>query len=59
MTQKCFLSLFLCGFLAACVGEQVVVRETESSCGNQEIETGETCDDGNEINTDACTNSVS
>ena len=41
--------------LSAC-GEQVVVRETEASCGNGEVETGEGCDDGNSDNADACTN---
>ena len=36
-------------------GEQVVVRETQASCGNGSIEAGEACDDGNQINTDGCT----
>ena len=42
-------------FLSAC-GEQVVVREKEGLCGNGKVETGESCDDGNEDNADACTN---
>ena len=37
-------------------GEQVVVRETEASCGNSMVEAGEDCDDGNSTNTDSCTN---
>ncbi|MBM64789.1 MAG: hypothetical protein CMH55_00980 [Myxococcales bacterium] len=48
--------LFLLAFILACPGEQVVVRETEASCGNGELEAGEFCDDGNEDNTDPCTN---
>ena len=40
---------------SAC-SDQVIVRETEASCGNASIEMGEQCDDGNNINTDACTN---
>ena len=43
-------------FLLTSCGEQVVVRETQGNCGNGQIETGEACDDGNEVNTDACTN---
>ena len=42
-------------FVAAC-GEQVVVRETEATCGNERVEAGEACDDGNEDNADGCTN---
>ncbi|MEE2835050.1 MAG: DUF4215 domain-containing protein, partial [Myxococcota bacterium] len=38
-------------------GEQTVVRETEASCGNGQIEAGEACDDGNTEPSDACTNS--
>ena len=48
------LGLFAIGLLQAC-GDQVVVRETEASCGNGEIEAGEACDDGNAVNTDGCT----
>ena len=42
--------------LSSC-GEQVVVRETQATCGNGSIEVGEACDDGNEANDDGCTNS--
>ena len=35
-------------------GDQVVVRETQASCGNGSIEEGEACDDGTLINTDGC-----
>ena len=41
--------------LSASCGEQVVVRETEASCGNGQVEAGEACDDGNTVNTDGCT----
>ena len=44
-----------CVFFALSCGDQVVVRETEASCGNGELETGEACDDGNEVSTDSCT----
>ena len=37
-------------------GEQVVVRETEASCGNSAVEIGEECDDGNERDNDGWTN---
>ena len=37
-----------------CPGEQVVVRETEASCGNGELEPGEACDDGNLDGGDGC-----
>jgi cysteine-rich repeat protein len=43
--------------LSASCGEQVVVRETEASCGNAQVEVGEACDDGNVDPADACTNS--
>ena len=33
-----------------------VVRETEAACGNGSVEVGEQCDDGNDTNTDECTN---
>ena len=55
---------FLSGLRHACAlgivlsmscGEQVVVRETEASCGNGQVEAGEACDDGNMVNTDGCT----
>ena len=52
----CLMSLVIAS--SAC-SDQVVVRETEASCGNGSIETGEACDDGNEVNTDACTNACS
>ena len=42
-------------FLMSCGEDTVVVREIASTCGNGELETGEACDDGNEINTDGCT----
>ena len=42
------------GLLSSC-GEQVVVRETQATCGNGSIEV-EACDDGNEANDDGCTN---
>ena len=36
-------------------GDQVVVRESPSTCGNGQVEPGEACDDGNTIATDDCT----
>ncbi|MDE0883266.1 MAG: hypothetical protein OSB21_11770, partial [Myxococcota bacterium] len=42
--------------LSLSCGEQVVVRQTEAKCGNDHIEIGEACDDGNDNNSDACTN---
>lgn len=45
----CLLSLTL-----ACP-EQVVIREVEASCGDGEVQAGEACDDGNDVDTDACT----
>ena len=47
--------VILVAVIAPC-SDQVIVRETEASCGNASIEMGEQCDDGNNINTDACTN---
>ena len=41
--------------LTACPGEQVVVRDIPSECGNGEIEADETCDDGNKEPGDGCT----
>ena len=41
---------------AQACSEQVVVRETEATCGNGHVEAGEGCDDGNQVNTDGCTN---
>jgi cysteine-rich repeat protein len=41
--------------LSLACGEQVLVRETKATCGNSTIEIGEACDDGNQVNTDACT----
>ena len=43
--------------LVLACGEQVVVRETEASCGNGKVEMGELCDDGNLEHTDSCTGS--
>ena len=40
--------------LSMSCGEQVVVRETEAKCGNEQIETGERCDDGNLRHDDNC-----
>jgi cysteine-rich repeat protein len=40
----------------ACNCEQVMVRDQGSTCGNGERQTDEGCDDGNRVNTDACTN---
>ena len=40
-------------------GDQVVVREVKAKCGNGAIEAGEICDDGNDVETDACTGSAS
>ena len=54
--QRSILSLIACSMILSACGEQVVVREKEGLCGNGEVETGEACDDGNEINTDTCTN---
>ena len=50
-------SLFvLFAFLASsCGSEQVVVRETEASCGDGIVGTGEECDDGNDDTSDGCT----
>ena len=42
--------------LSLSCGDQVVVRETEAACGNGSVEVGEQCDDGNDTNTDECTN---
>jgi cysteine-rich repeat protein len=42
--------------LSLSCGDQVVVRETEASCGNAEVEVGEACDDGNSENADGCSN---
>ncbi len=50
-TTPCLLLLLSLG----CPSEQVVVRETEASCGNGELEEGEQCDDGNVEQTDGCT----
>ena len=44
-------------FLVASCSDQVVVREVEAKCGNGTIEAGEVCDDGNAVETDACTGS--
>ena len=41
-------------FTLSC-GEQVVVRDVPSECGNGTIEGNEACDDGNEDPGDACT----
>jgi cysteine-rich repeat protein len=50
-----YIALLLFVFTMSC-GEQVVVREVEVECGNEQTETGEACDDGNDVNTDGCTN---
>jgi len=50
--------LMACLFGVLCVSacnEQVVVRETEATCGNGSIEAGEALYDGNELNPDGCT----
>ena len=31
------------------------MREVEAKCGNGAVEAGEICDDGNDVETDACT----
>ena len=54
MKLRPIVLFILVGNLAC--AEQVVVRETEGQCGNGSVELGEACDDGNELNTDACTN---
>ena len=46
----------LVGFLASCGESQVVVRETESKCGDGVVQVGEQCDDGNDNTNDNCTN---
>ena len=53
MLRGLVFGLFL---LTLSCGEQVVVRETEASCGNGTVEAGEQCDDGNSENADACSN---
>ena len=54
--QRTIFSLVTCSLLLSACGERVVVRRKRGGCGNGEVETGEACDDGNEINTDTCTN---
>ena len=50
--------LFILSFvLIACGGPEVMVREIEATCGDGNLQIGEACDDGNEDNLDACTNS--
>ncbi len=53
LNQLCALGLVL----SMSCGEQVVVRETEASCGNGQVESSEACDDSNQVNTDSCTDS--
>ena len=48
--------LVCCVLIVGACGEQVVVRETQASCGNSTLENGEACDDGNDNNSDRCTN---
>ncbi|MDE0883259.1 MAG: hypothetical protein OSB21_11735, partial [Myxococcota bacterium] len=50
-----FYVLAISIFFNACA-EQVVVRDKVGLCGNQDVETGEQCDDGNSDNGDNCTN---
>jgi cysteine-rich repeat protein len=52
--SRSFLALSL--ILSMSCGEQVVVRETRAACGNELIEVDEQCDDGNNVDTDACLN---
>ena len=51
------VGLFLISLLLnSCGGSQVVVRETQASCGDGIVQTGEQCDDQNDDTNDACTN---
>ena len=53
--RKILLLTALASALAGCKDEQVVVRETGTTCGNGTIEADEGCDDGNTVATDGCT----
>ena len=48
-TRLVFGFMMLTGMVAGCKGEQVVVRDQGSTCGNGTIETDEGCDDGNTV----------
>ena len=50
------MSILTVLLLNSCGGSQVVVRETQASCGDGIVQTGEQCDDKNEDTNDACTN---
>ena len=51
--------IFVVFSFANCNCEQVMVRDRDALCGNSQLDGDEQCDDGNEVNTDACTNSCS
>ena len=51
--------LFLSLTTVNCDCEQVYVRDRDALCGNNQLDGDEQCDDGNEVNTDSCTNSCS
>ena len=55
MKQRLGYLVWFALVLASC-GEQVVVRETRATCGNGQVEVDEACDDGNDVNSDACSN---
>ena len=59
MTFRSLSLLCVVGAFSAssCSDSDIMVRERVSNCGNGSTEMGEACDDGNDINTDACTNS--
>ena len=42
--------------VCACQPELPAVGEVEGRCGDGVVGAGEACDDGNEVNEDACTN---
>ena len=53
MTAMRHLTVF--ALLCSCGDSQVVVRETESKCGDGVVQVGEQCDDGNDNSNDDCT----